>query len=192
MNDEILKGVDGLLCKLSSKDAAANIQQAKAAPTNSNRSMFTAVDIANTNNVLTKLIRYFCIKNRITLEDYVNCYNRYGERIGMLPSKISTSRNNLKNTFIGNDAVTWNRLIEVLTVFGHHLVDVKLTLSDDHDKIHEISLTDMRRTISDNFPNDVVGLKDITIGTIDDSGKRHEFKQENSNGETQGVSDSKE
>ena len=192
MNDEILKGVDGLLCKLSSKDAAANIQQAKAAPTNSNRSMFTAVDIANTNNVLTKLIRYFCIKNRITLEDYVNCYNRYGERIGMLPSKISTSRNNLKNTFIGNDAVTWNRLIEVLTVFGHHLVDVKLTLSDDRDKIHEISLTDMRRTISDNFPNDVVGLKDITIGTIDDSGKRHEFKQENSNGETQGVSDSKE
>lgn len=192
MNDEILKGVDGLLCKLSSKDAAANIQQAKAAPTNSNKSMFTAVDIANTNNVLTKLIRYFCIKNRITLEDYVNCYNRYGERIGMLPSKISTSRNNLKNTFIGNDAVTWNRLIEVLTVFGHHLVDVKLTLSDDHDKIHEISLTDMRRTISDNFPNDVVGLKDITIGTIDDSGKRHEFKQENSNGETQGVSDSKE
>ena len=192
MNDEILKGVDGLLCKLSSKDAAANIQQAKAAPTNSNRSMFTAVDIANTNNVLTKLIRYFCIKNRITLEDYVNCYNRYGERIGMLPSKISTSRNNLKNTFIGNDAVTWNRLIEVLTVFGHHLVDVKLTLSDDRDKIHEISLSDMRRTISDNFPNDVVGLKDITIGTIDDSGKRHEFKQENSNGETQGVSDSKE
>lgn len=192
MNDEILKGVDGLLCKLSSKDAAANIQQAKAAPTSSNKSMFTAVDIANTNNVLTKLIRYFCIKNRITLEDYVNCYNRYGERIGMLPSKISTSRNNLKNTFIGNDAVTWNRLIEVLTVFGHHLVDVKLTLSDDHDKIHEISLSDMRRTISDNFPNDVVGLKDITIGTIDDSGKRHEFKQENSNGETQGVSDSKE
>lgn len=192
MNDEILKGVDGLLCKLSSKDAAANIQQAKAAPTNSNKSMFTAVDIANTNNVLTKLIRYFCIKNRITLEDYVNCYNRYGERIGMLPSKISTSRNNLKNTFIGNDAVTWNRLIEVLTVFGHHLVDVKLTLSDDRDKIHEISLSDMRRTISDNFPNDVVGLKDITIGTIDDSGKRHEFKQENSNGETQGVSDSKE
>ena len=192
MNDEILKGVDGLLCKLSSKDAAANIQQAKAAPTNSNRSMFTAVDIANTNNVLTKLIRYFCIKNRITLEDYVNCYNRYGERIGMLPSKISTSRNNLKNTFIGNDAVTWNRLIEVLTVFGHHLVDVKLTLSDDRDKIHEISLSDMRRTISDNFPNDIVGLKDITIGTIDDSGKRHEFKQENSNGETQGVSDSKE
>lgn len=192
MNDEILKGVDGLLCKLSSKDAAANIQQAKAAPTNSNKSMFTAVDIANTNNVLTKLIRYFCIKNRITLEDYVNCYNRYGERIGMLPSKISTSRNNLKNTFIGNDAVTWNRLIEVLTVFGHHLVDVKLTMSDDNDKIHEISLSDMRRTISDNFPNDVVGLKDITIGTIDDSGKRHEFKQENSNGETQGVSDSKE
>ena len=192
MNNEILKGVDGLLCKLSSKDAAANIQQAKAAPTSSNKSMFTAVDIANTNNVLTKLIRYFCIKNRITLEDYVNCYNRYGERIGMLPSKISTSRNNLKNTFIGNDAVTWNRLIEVLTVFGHHLVDVKLTLSDDHDKIHEISLSDMRRTISDNFPNDVVGLKDITIGTIDDSGKRHEFKQENSNGETQGVSDSKE
>lgn len=192
MNDEILKGVDGLLCKLSSKDAAANIQQAKAAPTNSNKSMFTAVDIANTNNVLTKLIRYFCIKNRITLEDYVNCYNRYGERIGMLPSKISTSRNNLKNTFIGNDAVTWNRLIEVLTVFGHHLVDVKLTMSDDHDKIHEISLSDMRRTISENFPNDVVGLKDITIGTIDDSGKRHEFKQENSNGETQGVSDSKE
>lgn len=192
MNDEILKGVDGLLCKLSSKDAAANIQQAKAAPTSSNKSMFTAVDIANTNNVLTKLIRYFCIKNRITLEDYVNCYNRYGERIGMLPSKISTSRNNLKNTFIGNDAVTWNRLIEVLTVFGHHLVDVKLTLSDDRDKIHEISLSDMRRTISDNFPNDVVGLKDITIGTIDDSGKRHEFKQENSNGETQGVSDSKE
>lgn len=192
MNDEILKGVDGLLCKLSSKDAAANIQQAKAAPTSGNKSMFTAVDIANTNNVLTKLIRYFCIKNRITLEDYVNCYNRYGERIGMLPSKISTSRNNLKNTFIGNDAVTWNRLIEVLTVFGHHLVDVKLTLSDDHDKIHEISLSDMRRTISDNFPNDVVGLKDITIGTIDDSGKRHEFKQENSNGETQGVSDSKE
>ena len=127
MNDEILKGVDGLLCKLSSKDAAANIQQAKAAPTNSNKSMFTAVDIANTDNILTKLIRYFCIKNRITLEDYVNCYNRYGERIGMLPSKISTSRNNLKNTFIGNDAVTWNRLIEVLTVFGHHLVDVKLT-----------------------------------------------------------------
>lgn len=192
MNDEILKGVDGLLCKLSSKDAAANIQQAKAAPTSSNKSMFTAVDIANTNNVLTKLIRYFCIKNRITLEDYVNCYNRYGERIGMLPSKISTSRNNLKNTFIGNDAVTWNRLIEVLTVFGHHLVDVKLTMSDDNDKIHEISLSDMRRTISDNFPNDVVGLKDITIGTIDDSGKRHEFKQENSNGETQGVSDSKE
>ncbi len=192
MNDEILKGVDGLLCKLSSKDAAANIQQAKAAPTSSNKSMFTAVDIANTNNVLTKLIRYFCIKNRITLEDYVNCYNRYGERIGMLPSKISTSRNNLKNTFIGNDAVTWNRLIEVLTVFGHHLVDVKLTMSDDHDNIHEISLSDMRRTISDNFPNDVVGLKDITIGTIDDSGKRHEFKQENSNGETQGVSDSKE
>lgn len=192
MNDEILKGVDGLLCKLSSKDAAANIQQAKAAPTSSNKSMFTAVDIANTNNVLTKLIRYFCIKNRITLEDYVNCYNRYGERIGMLPSKISTSRNNLKNTFIGNDAVTWNRLIEVLTVFGHHLVDVKLTMSDDHDNIHEISLTDMRRTISDNFPNDVVGLKGITIGTIDDSGKRHEFKQENSNGETQGVSDSKE
>lgn len=192
MNDEILKGVDGLLCKLSSKDAAANIQQAKAAPTSSNKSMFTAVDIANTNNVLTKLIRYFCIKNRITLEDYVNCYNRYGERIGMLPSKISTSRNNLKNTFIGNDAVTWNRLIEVLTVFGHHLVDVKLTMSDDHDNIHEISLSDMRRTISDNFPNDVVGLKDITIGTIDDSGKRHEFKQENGNGETQGVSDSKE
>ena len=72
MNDEILKGVDGLLCKLSSKDAAANIQQAKAAPTNSNKSMFTAVDIANTDNILTKLIRYFCIKNRITLEDYVN------------------------------------------------------------------------------------------------------------------------
>lgn len=192
MNDEILKGVDGLLCKLSSADATANIQQAKAAPTNSNKSMFTAVDIANTDNVLTKLIRYFCIKNRITLEDYVNCYNRYGERIGMLPSKISTSRNNLKNTFIGNDAVTWNRLIEVLTVFGHHLVDVKLTMSDDKGNIHEISLSDMRRTISSDFPNDIAGLKDITIGTIDDSGKRHEFKQENSNGETQGVSDSKE
>lgn len=192
MNDEILKGVDGLLCKLSSKDAAANIQQAKAAPTNSNKSMFTAVDIANTDNILTKLIRYFCIKNRITLEDYVNCYNRYGERIGMLPSKISTSRNNLKNTFIGNDAVTWNRLIEVLTVFGHHLVDVKLTMSDDKGNIHEISISDMRRTISSDFPNDIAGLKDIAIGTIDDSGKRHVFKQENSNGETQGVSDSKE
>ena len=50
----------------------------------------------------------------------------------------------------------------------------------------------MRRTISSDFPNDIAGLKDITIGTIDDSGKRHEFKQENSNGETQGVSDSKE
>lgn len=153
----------------------------------------TVDDIINAPDMLTQLVRYMFVNNGISRSKFREMHRRYCSRCGILSSEASTKfNNNLKPIIEPRRSITWRTFVEdILPALGLRLVDVELSLADDNGGIRKITLTDVRRKISSDFPSDVPKLKDISVTVCDGAGEISTIKRECNNGEDPGLSDDK-
>lgn len=186
MNDKKLDIID-LLSKIDNDKLHAAI----SAPSKITDPMYTADDLVNSPDSLTQLVRYLFVKNYISKNKFRDMHKRYCNRCGILSSDATTKFNNNLRTLI-EKRITWRTFTEdVLPVLGLHVNDVILSLVDDNGVVNNISLTDVRQKVSNNFPNDIPNLKEFTVTVSNDKGEIRTIKQENINGENPRIPDNK-
>ena len=186
MTDKKLDIID-LLSKIDND----KLHAAMSAPSKITDPMYTADDLVNSPDSLTQLVRYLFIEHCISKNKFRDMHKRYCNRCGILSSDATTKFNNNLRTLI-EKRITWRTFTEdVLPVLGLHVKDVILVLGNDNGVVSNISLTDVRRKVSNNFPNDIPNLKEFAVTVSNDKGEIRTIKQENINGENPRIPDNK-
>lgn len=175
---------------LLSKIDNSTVRTAMSAPSKVTDPICTVDDIVNAPDMLTQLVRYLFITNGISRNKFREMHRRYCNRCGILSSEASTKfNNNLKPIIETRRSITWRTFVEdILPALGLRLVDVELSLEDDNGAIRKVTLTDVRRKISNDFPSDVPKLQNIAVTVSDNDGAVTVIKRENNNGEDSRIS----
>ncbi len=92
--------------------------------------IFVRDDILGTSDMLTQLLRGIFVKNGITYTLLSEKYQDYAiNRLGVLPSKVSTSKGNLISA-IKRPKVTFKKFFEVVALVLGYQLDMTFELTD--------------------------------------------------------------
>lgn len=126
--------------------------------------LFTVKDLRESDDQVAKLVKLLFIMNNVTRDKFTEIWRKAAQREHWNESK----RSNLMKSLEKNN-ITWRTfVIDVLPMFGLILQNVVLTLKDpETGEVKTLSMDDVNQRISNEFPKDVPGLRDIQVNCID-------------------------
>lgn len=145
--------------------SAADAQKTLRGSKRTANPMFSVQDLRSSDDQVAKLVKLLFIKNNMTEEKFTEMWRRYAQR-----EQISgdSKRSNL-NKALKKDNITWRTFVtDVLPMFGLILQNVELTLKNpDTGELCTLSMDDVNQRISNDFPQDITGLRSIKVNCVD-------------------------
>jgi hypothetical protein len=96
---------------------------------------------------LARLLRIFLIEEKISLGELAERHNAELEKLGVNPSRVSSSLSNLKKSVM-NPAPTFNNLRNTLFFCGYDLTNISLEITERQTgKVKVLSTKDIKQLI---------------------------------------------
>lgn len=91
--------------------------------------VFRAVDINQTLNPISRLLRMIFVHKNVTLEHLKEAHEKYTEKEGKFPKEINNDRNNIKKALF-KSRMTIHIFERLLLILGYGIEDISLTIKN--------------------------------------------------------------
>lgn len=113
--------------------------------------LFSEKDVMESSDMMARILRSYCVENKITSEQLVEQYRKYGEEIGLTQDQISQGIGNVRRAFTADD-VTKKSFIKFCAIMNIDILGVAITLKNRDGKIATYDLN----TVYPEIDNDVI------------------------------------